>query len=64
MAGAGEFAERLKARGIAWPTPGVSTIKYFAARGVLDVAPLLVHCVQADNEDITLIAHHGARVAH
>jgi cytosine/adenosine deaminase-related metal-dependent hydrolase len=64
MAGAGEFAERLNARGIAWPTPGVSTIKYFATLGVLEVAPLLVHCVQADDEDIALIKRHGARVAH
>jgi cytosine/adenosine deaminase-related metal-dependent hydrolase len=63
-AGAGEFAERLTERGIAWPTPGVSTIKYFAALGMLDVAPLLVHCVQVDDEDIALIAQHGARVAH
>ena len=64
MAGAGEFAERLNARGIAWPTPAVSTIKYFATLGILEAAPLLVHCVQADDEDIALIAHHGARVAH
>lgn len=64
MAGTGEFAARLHERGIAWSAPGVSTINYFAALGVLDVAPLLVHCVQADGDDIALIARHGARVAH
>jgi cytosine/adenosine deaminase-related metal-dependent hydrolase len=64
LAGAGEFAEGLRRRGIDWQSPGVSTIKYFAALGVLGAAPLLVHCVRADGEDIALLARHRARVAH
>jgi cytosine/adenosine deaminase-related metal-dependent hydrolase len=64
IAGAGEFAEGLRRRGIDWQAPGVSTIHYFEQLGVLDAAPLLVHCVRANAEDIGLLAHHRARVAH
>jgi cytosine/adenosine deaminase-related metal-dependent hydrolase len=64
LAGAGEFAEGLRKRGIHWQPPEASTIKYFAALGVLEAAPLLVHCVRADDEDIALLARHRARVAH
>ena len=64
LGGEGEFARGLRARGIHWDAPGVSTIKYFASLGVLGVAPLLVHCVRADDEDIALIAQSGSRVAH
>ncbi|MBI3653100.1 MAG: amidohydrolase family protein [Acidobacteria bacterium] len=62
--GSGEFAERLAARGIEWKAPQQSTIQYFAALGVLDVAPLLVHCVRVDDEDLALIGKHRARIAH
>ena len=64
LTGEGEFVEGLRARGIAWQTPGVSTIKYFDSIGVLEAHPLLVHCVRADAEDIGLIARSGSRVAH
>lgn len=64
IAGDGEFADRLRERNIEWNAPGVSTIKYFASLGVLEVAPLLVHCVRADGEDIQLMAESRSRVAH
>ncbi len=64
IAGEGEFARRLRDRNIEWNAPGVSTIKYFASLGVLEVAPLLVHCVRADGEDIQLMAESRSRVAH
>ncbi len=64
LSGTGDFAERLALRGIAWKAPGVSTIKYFARLGVLDAAPLLIHCVQVDDEDIELISRHQGRIAH
>jgi len=64
LAGTGEFAEGLRKRGINWQSPGVSTIRYFAALGVLEAAPLLVHCVRADDQDIALLARYRARVAH
>ena len=63
-AGAGEFAEGLRRRGIDWQAPGVSTIKYFERLGVLAAAPLLVHCVRVDGEEIALLARRRARVAH
>lgn len=64
MTGAGEFAEGLRARGIQWKAPGVSTIRYLDSIGVLQASPLLVHCVRADAGDIELIAASGSRVAH
>jgi cytosine/adenosine deaminase-related metal-dependent hydrolase len=64
LAGTGDFAERLAARGIQWRAPRQSTIKYFAALGVLDTSPLLIHCVRVDEEDIELIGNYQARVAH
>ncbi len=64
LAGAGEFTEGLRKRGIDWQAPGLSTIKYFAALGVLEAAPLLVHCIRADDEEIALLARTHSRVAH
>jgi cytosine/adenosine deaminase-related metal-dependent hydrolase len=64
LTGVGEFARGLRGRGILWRAPGVSTVKYFASLGVLESSPLLVHCVTVDEEDITLMANHGVRVAH
>ncbi len=64
LAGDDEFSRGLRERGIEWHAPGVSTIQYFEQLGVLAVAPLLVHCVRVDEQDISSIARHGARVAH
>ncbi|HEY9231379.1 MAG TPA: amidohydrolase family protein, partial [Blastocatellia bacterium] len=64
LAGAGEFAEGLRRRGINWQAPGVSTVKYFERLGVLEAAPLLVHCVSVDDEEVALLAQRRARVAH
>jgi cytosine/adenosine deaminase-related metal-dependent hydrolase len=64
LTGTGEFAEGLRKRGINWPAPGLSTIKYFDKLGVLDAAPLLVHCVRVDDEEIARLARTHSRVAH
>jgi 5-methylthioadenosine/S-adenosylhomocysteine deaminase len=64
MEGAGEFADRLRARGIEWRAPKKTTVRYFDSLGVLETKPLLVHCVRVDNDDIELMACRGARVAH
>ncbi|HEX8185768.1 MAG TPA: amidohydrolase family protein [Blastocatellia bacterium] len=64
LTGGGEFAEGQRARGISWNAPGVSTVKYFHSLGVLEAAPLLIHCVRVDDEDLSLIAQSRSRVAH
>jgi 5-methylthioadenosine/S-adenosylhomocysteine deaminase len=62
--GEGPFAERLRARGIEWRAPGVSTVAYLASLGVLAARPLLVHAVRATDDDLDAIAATGSRVAH
>ncbi|MDQ3684569.1 MAG: amidohydrolase family protein [Acidobacteriota bacterium] len=62
--GRGVFAESLNRRGIEWGAPGISTIQYLAARGVLDARPLLAHCVAVDEADIATMKEKGVRVAH
>lgn len=64
QSGTGAFAEHLRQRGIEWDWPGCSTVKYLHRLGVLATAPLLVHGVTADCEDISLMASYGARLAH
>ncbi len=62
--GRGPFAEGLKARGIEWRAPGVSTIQYLNDRGVLQTKPLLAHCIHVDEADLETIKQTETRVAH
>jgi len=62
--GCGSFAERLARRAIEWKAPGVSTIQYLKQVGVLDVRPLLAHCIRVDDRDIEILRDTGANVAH
>jgi cytosine/adenosine deaminase-related metal-dependent hydrolase len=64
LTGGGEFAEGLRERGIEWNAPRASTVNYFHSLGVLEIAPLLIHCVRVNDEDIALIARSRSRVAH
>jgi cytosine/adenosine deaminase-related metal-dependent hydrolase len=62
--GTGAFAESLQRRGIEFNAPGCSTVQYFQQLGVLDAAPLLIHCVTVNDDDLALLKDAGARVAH
>ncbi|HST51534.1 MAG TPA: amidohydrolase family protein [Pyrinomonadaceae bacterium] len=64
LEGEGAFAEGLKARGINFRPPGVSTVRHLAQTGILDTRPLLAHCIRVDGADIELLREHGASVAH
>ncbi len=62
--GRGIFAEGLAKRGIEWNAPRMSTIQYLKQRGVLDVAPLLAHCIRVDEADIETLQLSRAKIAH
>jgi cytosine/adenosine deaminase-related metal-dependent hydrolase len=62
--GGGALGDSLRRRGIIPSGMGISTVRYFDRLGVLDAAPLLIHCVTIDQEEIALMAERGARVAH
>jgi cytosine/adenosine deaminase-related metal-dependent hydrolase len=62
--GGGLFAEGLTRRGIKFETANLSTIQYLKQVGILHAKPLLAHCIRVDNEDLDLIAKHGAKIAH
>lgn len=62
--GKGAFAVGLARRGLEWRAPGVSTIQYLSALGVLRARPLLAHCIHVDEADIQTLQETGARIAH
>jgi 5-methylthioadenosine/S-adenosylhomocysteine deaminase len=62
--GGGAFGDSLRKRGIGFDPPGRSTIEYFERLGVLETSPLLIHCVEVDEEDLGLMARRRVRVAH
>lgn len=62
--GEGTFATRLARRGIPTRPRARSPIALLAETGVLDVAPLLIHCVRLEDGDLAMIAAAGAAVAH
>jgi len=62
--GCGAFAEGLARREIEWKAPGVSTIQYLKQVGVLDVKPLLAHCIRVDDRDIETLGKTESKVAH
>jgi cytosine/adenosine deaminase-related metal-dependent hydrolase len=62
--GGGDFAPGLRARGIATPPRGRSTIEMLDRVGVLAARPLLIHCVDVDDDDIRRMVDRGCAVAH
>ncbi len=63
-AGAGVFAERLRARGIETRARGRSTVELLDRLGVLALRPLLIHCTTVDGEDVERISERGCPVTH
>ena len=64
VAGAGEFSEGLRKRGIASTRRARSPIALLEERGALDQGALLIHCVRVDDADISIMARHNCAVAH
>jgi len=62
--GCGQFAEGLAKRSIEWNAPRVSTIQYLKQVGILDVRPLLAHCIRVDDADIETLRDTRSKVAH
>jgi cytosine/adenosine deaminase-related metal-dependent hydrolase len=62
--GTGPFAENLSRRGIEWRAPGLTTIQYLNAHGILETKPLLAHCIRVDENDINVLRKSDARIAH
>src|SRR6185503_1061379 len=60
----GSFAEGLRRRGIAVSPRARSSIELLHALGVLELEPLLIHCVRVDEQDIARIAQSRSSVAH
>ncbi len=64
QAGEGDFAPGLRARGIATPPRGRTTVEMLDRLGVLRARPLLIHCVLLDEDDIRRVSDTGSAVAH
>lgn len=61
----GDFLELQRAFNLPdFSAPGKSPMAYLEDLGVLEAKPLLVHCVEVNDEDIARIARSGSAVAH
>jgi 5-methylthioadenosine/S-adenosylhomocysteine deaminase len=60
----GRFAEGLRRRGITVQSRGRTPVDLLDRLGVLDVQPLLIHCVRLDDRDVQRIAETRSPVAH
>ncbi|HEX3867273.1 MAG TPA: amidohydrolase family protein, partial [Gemmatimonadaceae bacterium] len=60
----GAFADAFRRRGIPVSVRAASPIKLLEQLGVLETAPLLIHCVRVDDDDIAAIARSRSCVAH
>jgi aminodeoxyfutalosine deaminase len=63
--GTGDFLQLMEAfHAPPFDAPGLSPIAYLEELGVLEAAPLLVHCVEVSDEDVARIKRSGSSVAH
>jgi 5-methylthioadenosine/S-adenosylhomocysteine deaminase len=60
----GSFAEGLRRRGIAVEARAASPVQLLANLGVLASAPLLIHCVRVNANDVQTIAGNRSPVVH
>ncbi|MEO7086277.1 MAG: amidohydrolase family protein [Gemmatimonadaceae bacterium] len=60
----GGFADGLRARGFTVESRGRTPVSLLEKLGVLDLSPLLIHCVRIDGADIAAIARSRSPVAH
>ncbi len=64
LRGSGVIARRLADRGIAWETPGVTTVAHLARHGLVTDRTLLVHGVQVSRTDARAASQAGASWVH
>ncbi|HEX6746463.1 MAG TPA: amidohydrolase family protein [Longimicrobium sp.] len=62
--GEGDFAPGLRARDIATPPRGQTTMEMLDRLGVLAARPLLIHCVLLEYDDVVRLVDNGCAVAH
>ncbi|HSE30831.1 MAG TPA: amidohydrolase family protein [Pyrinomonadaceae bacterium] len=62
--GCGLFADGLKTRAIEFKAPGCSPIQHLKQHRILDLQPLLAHCIRVDDRDLETLAETGSKVAH
>jgi 5-methylthioadenosine/S-adenosylhomocysteine deaminase len=60
----GPFADGLRRRNIAVSARATSPVQLLAKLGVLEVAPLLIHCVRVNEADLRSIAESRSPIAH
>lgn len=64
MHGKGDFADIFAKQNLSWKSPAVSSIQYLKDLGVLEIKPLLAHCILVSDQDIEIIAETGTKIAH
>lgn len=62
--GTGPLIARWHDKGADFEPPMMSPVAYLDSLGVLALRPLLVHCVQVDDDDVRRIKASGAAVVH
>lgn len=62
--GEGFFTSFYQSMGVEWECPHSSPVEFLQRTGILDVRPLLAHCVTVSDDDISIIANTGSTVAH
>ncbi len=62
--GTGFFASVYEKYDVEWQSPLCTPVEYLERMGVLSAQPLLAHCVQVSDSDLSRIQANGAKIAH